>query len=42
MNTHFTPPTPPLPRRTVFARLRASFLTGLVVIAPVGLTIWLI
>jgi len=42
MNTHFTPPTPPLPRRTMFARLRASFLTGLVVIAPVGLTIWLI
>lgn len=32
------------PRRKVsmFARLRASFLTGLVVIAPVGLTIWLI
>ncbi|MEC7259831.1 MAG: DUF502 domain-containing protein [Pseudomonadota bacterium] len=25
-----------------FGRLRASFLTGLVVIAPVGLTIWLI
>ena len=42
MNTHFTPPTPPLPRRTMFARLRASFLTGLVVIAPVGLTMWLI
>lgn len=32
----------PTPRRTMFARLRASFLTGLVVIAPVGLTIWLI
>lgn len=30
-------------RRTgSFARLRGSFLTGLVVIAPVGLTIWLI
>ncbi|KKN36325.1 hypothetical protein LCGC14_0774750 [marine sediment metagenome] len=26
----------------MFARLRAAFLTGLVVIAPVGLTIWLI
>lgn len=43
MNTPFTPPPPPAPpRRTVFGRLRASFLTGLVVIAPVGLTIWLI
>ncbi|AWI83510.1 hypothetical protein CEW88_07365 [Alloyangia pacifica] len=31
------------PRRPgIFASLRASFLTGLVVIAPVGLTIWLI
>ncbi|TDE38340.1 DUF502 domain-containing protein [Antarcticimicrobium sediminis] len=29
-------------RRGLFARLRGSFLTGLVVIAPVGLTIWLI
>lgn len=29
-------------RRTVFGGLRASFLTGLVVIAPIGLTIWLI
>ena len=26
----------------LFARLRSSFLTGIVVIAPVGLTIWLI
>lgn len=43
MNTPFTPPPVPVPpRRTVFGRLRASFLTGLVVIAPVGLTIWLI
>jgi uncharacterized membrane protein len=33
----------PRPRRPgLFARLRSSFLTGLVVIAPVGLTIWLI
>ena len=31
------------PRRPgLFASLRASFLTGLVVIAPIGLTIWLI
>ena len=40
MNTPFDPETPRRPR--LFARLRASFLTGLVVIAPVGLTIWLI
>lgn len=32
----------PAPRPGLFARLRASFLTGLVVIAPVGLTLWLI
>lgn len=41
MNTPFDPETT-LPRRGLFARLRANFLTGLVVIAPVGLTIWLI
>jgi len=29
-------------RRTLFRWLRASFLTGLVVIAPIGLTLWLI
>ncbi len=29
-------------RRTPFAGLRANFLTGLVVIAPIGLTVWLI
>lgn len=29
-------------KASLFARLRSSFLTGLVVIAPVGLTIWLI
>jgi len=40
MNTPFDPETPPRPK--LFSRLRASFLTGLVVIAPVGLTIWLI
>lgn len=41
MNTPFDP-EPPHPRRSLVARLRASFLTGLVVIAPVGLTLWLI
>ncbi|MAY86418.1 MAG: hypothetical protein CML02_06870 [Pseudooceanicola sp.] len=41
MNTPFDEePQRRAPRR--FGRLRASFLTGLVVIAPVGLTIWLI
>lgn len=29
-------------RRSIFGWLRASFLTGLVVIAPIGLTLWLI
>ncbi|MFD3189235.1 DUF502 domain-containing protein [Sedimentitalea sp. HM32M-2] len=33
---------PPIRKASLFARLRSSFLTGLVVIAPVGLTIWLI
>lgn len=33
---------PQIRRPSLFARLRSSFLTGLVVIAPVGLTIWLI
>ena len=41
MNTPFDPDPKPA-RRSLIARLRASFLTGLVVIAPVGLTIWLI
>mmetsp|Transcript_18491 Transcript_18491/g.30213 ORF Transcript_18491/g.30213 Transcript_18491/m.30213 type:complete len:237 (+) Transcript_18491:2347-3057(+) len=40
MNTPFDPEQPRRPG--LFSRLRASFLTGLVVIAPVGLTIWLI
>ena len=40
MNTPFDPETPRRPG--IFSRLRASFLTGIVVIAPVGLTIWLI
>lgn len=36
-------PFDPKPRKPgLLARLRAAFLTGLVVIAPVGLTIWLI
>lgn len=42
MNTPFDIETPEARRPTLVARLRASFLTGLVVIAPVGLTIWLI
>jgi len=29
-------------RRSIFAWVRTSFLTGLVVIAPIGLTLWLI
>ncbi|MEM1350853.1 MAG: DUF502 domain-containing protein [Pseudomonadota bacterium] len=41
MTTPFDPNMPP-PRRGLIARLRSNFLTGLVVIAPVGLTIWLI
>lgn len=40
MNTPFDPQTPR--RASLFARMRSSFLTGLVVIAPVWLTIWLI
>lgn len=40
MNTPFDPD--PKPRPGLLARLRSSFLTGIVVIAPIGLTIWLI
>ncbi|MEL7258088.1 MAG: DUF502 domain-containing protein [Pseudomonadota bacterium] len=42
MNTPFDeePPHPKKPGR--FAGLRTSFLTGIIVIAPVGLTVWLI
>ena len=40
MNTPFD--EEPHRRKGLLAGLRASFLTGLVVIAPVGLTIWLI
>ncbi|SPF81262.1 DUF502 domain-containing protein [Pseudoprimorskyibacter insulae] len=39
MNTPFDPETK---RPGLFARFRSSFLTGIVVIAPVGMTIWLI
>jgi uncharacterized membrane protein len=39
---HLDPLTEPKRRGTIFGALRASFLTGLVVIAPIGLTIWLI
>jgi uncharacterized membrane protein len=43
MTNPFESHPPPEPkRRTLFGALRASFLTGLVVIAPIGLTIWLI
>ncbi len=42
MNTPFDedPPQPKRPGR--FSGLRTSFLTGVIVIAPVGLTVWLI
>lgn len=40
MNTPFDEITPRRPG--LLARLRTNFLTGLVVVAPVGLTIWLI
>ncbi|MCF6443294.1 DUF502 domain-containing protein [Nereida sp. MMG025] len=40
---HTQPFHPEPPRRPgLFARIRSNFLTGLVVIAPIGLTIWLI
>ncbi len=43
MTTPFDdPPTPKKRRHPVLGGLRASFLTGLIVIAPIGLTIWLI
>ncbi len=41
MTTPFDENDPPR-RPGLFAGLRASFLTGLIVIAPIGLTIWLI
>ena len=42
MTTPFDDDLPPPRRPGLLARLRSSFLTGIVVIAPVGLTIWLI
>ena len=36
------PETPKPPKRGLISRTRANFFTGLVVIAPIGLTIWLI
>jgi uncharacterized membrane protein len=36
------PETPPPPRRGMFASVRSNFLTGLIVIAPIGITIWLL
>ncbi|WP_114287340.1 DUF502 domain-containing protein [Candidatus Halocynthiibacter alkanivorans] len=35
-------PHAPRPRRSLFAGLRASFFTGLVVVAPIGLTAYLV
>ncbi len=42
MNTPFDPEPILPPKRGFLGRFRGNFLTGLVVIAPVGLTIWLI
>ena len=42
MKTPFTPDPITPPKRGLIGRARGNFLTGLVVIAPVGLTIWLI
>jgi uncharacterized membrane protein len=44
MTTPFDPEKPQMPPRRggMFSGLRSSFLTGIVVIAPVGLTIWFI
>lgn len=42
MNTPFDEIPPPTKKTRRFAALRASFLTGIIVIAPVGLTVWLI
>ncbi|MEO0371801.1 MAG: DUF502 domain-containing protein [Pseudomonadota bacterium] len=42
MNTPFDEDQLLNPKKRRFAGLRASFLTGIVVIAPVGLTIWFI
>ncbi|HHI70470.1 MAG TPA: DUF502 domain-containing protein, partial [Rhodobacteraceae bacterium] len=37
-----TPPPPERRKRRWFAGLRNNFLTGLVVVAPIGMTLWLI
>ena len=42
MTTPFDPPPPKKPRHPILAGLRNSFLAGLIVIAPIGLTIWLV
>jgi uncharacterized membrane protein len=42
MTTPFEEDHEPRKRRSAFAWFRSSFLTGLVVIAPIGLTLWLI
>ena len=42
MNKPFQTPQQATPKRQMFSGLRNSFLTGIVVIAPVGLTVWLI
>ena len=42
MNAPLTPEPPERKRRGLFSGFRASFLTGLVVIAPISLTFWLI
>ena len=42
MTSPFEEEHEPRKRRSIFASFRASFLTGLVVIAPISLTLWLI
>ena len=45
MKNRSDPPTSPLPtprRQGPFAAIRSSFFAGLVVVAPIGITVWLI
>jgi len=42
MNKPFHAKPPSMPRKPLFSGIRNSFLTGIVVIAPVGFTVWLI
>ena len=42
MNTPFDEDPPPPRKPAMFSGLRASFLTGIVVILPIALTIWLV